>query len=401
MRVLRILAPMAVLLAAVWGADPAAAQASGGTHVMVSPEPGTPVVALDVLVATNNEGDAGLGYLAARSVVYPLRPTLDSLGARLAVRAEKDALGFRLVVAPDAWEEASRALLVALFRDPVERVAMEAERERIRLDLVGREANPADALRRETDRAVYGPRHPWSQPPAGSAETMAGLSFDEVDRYLRRNLIPGQAVVGLVGPVDAAAATGHLSAFFEGAAAPVTEAEPARPRKGELRKEYDAITTWLSATWLFDRNADLPAVRMVAAIVADALAFGPSQRSVYDVQTEIKQHGGGGELQLRIVVPPEEAERWEGIIRSQVARLADEPLSHFEFADRFRQFRGQRLLELGAPEARAERIARALLLGERSLSEPAADLAALTPERLQKAARALDGPVVVVLGPFF
>jgi predicted Zn-dependent peptidase len=139
----------------------AAAGALGAQeHVVVRAEPGTPVVAVEVLVAAGPAEEtaeqAGLAYLTARVATAPIRPILDSLGARLTVQAHKDALGFTLTAAPEAWQEATRTLLVALFRDPADSLAMVRERAALRAELIGREASPADALAREVDAAVFG-----------------------------------------------------------------------------------------------------------------------------------------------------------------------------------------------------------------------------------------------------
>ncbi len=94
-------------------------RAAAQERVFVRPEPGTPLVAVQVLVgvgpADEAAAQAGISYLAARSVVEPSRATFDSLGAHLDVDQQKDAIAFTLTAAPDAWEEATRVLMVALF----------------------------------------------------------------------------------------------------------------------------------------------------------------------------------------------------------------------------------------------------------------------------------------------
>ena len=85
MRIRHLLA----LLAAALLARPAAAQ----ERVLVRPEPGTPVVATEVLIAVGPadeaEGKEGITYLTARSVTAPILPVLDSLAAHLEVEQQK------------------------------------------------------------------------------------------------------------------------------------------------------------------------------------------------------------------------------------------------------------------------------------------------------------------------
>ncbi len=110
------------------------------------------------------------------------------------------------------------------------------------------------------------------------------------------------------------------------------------------------------------------------------------------------RHRGGGELRLQLVVPPREVEEWGRRMAEAVAAYARAPLEEREFAERLRRYRGERLLELDSPEARARLLARRLFLGDEAAA--LTDLDALTPERLQRAARSLGAPVLVFLGPF-
>jgi zinc protease len=388
---------LAGLLAAAGGARTAAAQ----TRIAVLPEPGTPVVATEVLVAagTADEDDAkaGLAYLAARAIVEPVRASLDSLGARLDVRDEKEALAFSLVAAPDAWPEASRILLVALLRDPVDSLAVVRERRAIRQELAGRAANPGDALTREIDLALYGPDHPWHRPDAGYSATISQISLFDVDAFLRANLTPARTLVTVVGPVGETAVREHLRAFFGSAPLDIPIVEGASPARRPVRKEYNSITTWVAVNYRFPPAPDLEALRLLADLVAQALSFGPSQRSVYNVRSEVLPRVGESEIRFQLVVPPQEADRWAERVEQIVASLAAEPMQAPLFAERLRHYRGRRLVELNSPEARAREAARTQLLT--GTPSPLIDTEDLTPARLRAAARSLDAPVVVFLGP--
>ncbi len=137
---------------------------------------------------------------------------------------------------------------------------------------------------------------------------------------------------------------------------------------------------------------------MLGSLVLDQVGFGPSRRSVYDQNAEVVRHAGGGELRIHLVVPPREAEAWGTRIREALAGYAAAPVSEAAFTERARRFRGRRLLELDSPEARADALARGALVGERG--DPLAAVLRVTAERLHAAARSLDAPVMVYLGPF-
>ena len=79
--------------------------------------------------------------------------------------------------------------------------------------------------------------------------------------------------------------------------------------------------------------------------------------------------------------------------------MSGEALGASQFADRLRRFRGERMLELESPEARARALAREALISGGTTGR-LADVDGLTAARLHQAARSLGDPVIVFLGPF-
>jgi predicted Zn-dependent peptidase len=379
-------------------AAPAAAQ----DRVIVRAEPGTPVVAAEVLIAVGPadeaEGKEGITYLTARAVTAPILPVLDSLTAQLTVQQHKDAVSFTVIAAPDNWQEATRTLLVALFRDPVDSVATVRQRTATVAELTAREASPADALARRVDAAVFGEEHPWGRPAVGTARSVGRIAVREVDAFLRSAFTADRALVAIVGPVDRGAAQA-LQAFMDPGPVRRTEFDPFEPVGEPVREQYQAITAWVAAVYPFGEDADEEALRMLARLAVDRVSFGPLRPQVYDSRAEVVRHAGGGELRLEMVVPPREAEDWAERLAAAVAAYADEALSEPMFAERLRRYRGERLLELESPEARARALARQALVGGRAGTR-LADLDGLTAARLHQAARSLADPVIVLMGPF-
>jgi predicted Zn-dependent peptidase len=389
-----VLGAAALLLAGL----PLAAQ----ERIAVFPESGTTVVAAEILVAAGSlfepEDRAGIGYLSARTIVRPIRPALDSLGVSVHVSSHKDAIGISVVAPPDVWEEATRLILVALFRDPADSRAFLVEREAIRRELVGREASPADALRRTADSVFFGLRHPYGRPSVGTAATLGGLELEDVDDFLRAEITPGRAVIAVVGPVDPASARSHLRPYIQSPRDLERRYRAPRPLLSPTRRAYNSITTWLVAIYPLEPDADLEAVRLLGTLAGESLSFGPLRRSVYNVHAEVIPRIGGGELRLQVVVPPGEADRWMGEVRNAVERFARSDPEPAEFEAQLRRHRGSRLLELAYPETRAAQAARRLLIsGEIAPAQP--ELEPLTPQRLRAAARSLGIPSVVYLGP--
>ena len=389
----------ALVFAALLLGSPVAAQ----ERLVIRAEPGTPVVATEVLIAAGPadepEGKPGLANLAARTVVAPIVSRLDSLGARLDIAARKDALTFTLTASPDVWERASSILLVALFRDPPESRWMVLQQRAIAAELEGREANPADAALRTTDEAVFGKDHPWGRSTVGSVESVRKLTMADVDEFLRSYVTSRRAVVAVVGPVEVTTARTHLLGFLDPSTPlPPQEWAPPTPAESIVRADYNSITTWVSVSYPIPVNADVEALEFLARLAMDELSFSPARRSVYDVSSEVTPRRRGGELRFQVVAPPEEAETWASRVRRLVEEDAGQTMIPGVFQIRLRRFRGERLHSLASPEDRARELARQLLVTGRTRTL-GTDLDAMTLERVHAAVRSLGAPTVVLLGP--
>lgn len=388
-----------VLLLLLDLARPAAAQ----DRIVVRPEPGTSVVAVELLLAVGAADEPpeqnGVAYVSARSTIAPARAALDSLGARLDLRAERDALAFTLIAAPDAWQEATRVLLTALFRDPLDGSAVARELAALRREREAAGVSPAEIATLTADSALFGAEHPWAQPREGSAVALAQLTAEDVDTFVRQKFTPDRATVAVAGPVVEADARAFLRARLD--AAPLPLSPPPAPQPADtvpVQREFGTITAWVVVSYPFGARADVDALRLLASIVQDRFAFGPSRRAVYDVAGEVTRWAGGGEVRFTLVVPPGEAERWGAELRASVAALAASPLPGVVARDRIRRYRGERLYALSTPEARAAEMARTLLrTGARITTfEPGAGLNA---QRLQAATAALAPPVTAYVAP--
>jgi predicted Zn-dependent peptidase len=378
---------------------PVAAEAQ--ERIAVVTESGTPMVAMEVLLAVGPMDEeperAGITHLAARALIAPLQETMDEIGATVAMQSYKDAVGFSVLAAPDAWEEASRRLLVALFRDPVDSLFVERVRRAVQAELAGRASNPADVLAAEVDLGFWGQGHPWGRPTVGTTETVAGIRFADVDAFLRQNFTPRRAVLAVVGPVARESAIEHLGQFLGNGPPARPQAQAGMPEDLVLRREYNSITTWISASYRFGQDADLEALRLLTHLATEAMSFGPRRPSIYNARGEIFARPGEGEIRFQIVVPPGQAEEWARQMQDPVAQFAARPLLPDIFAQSIRTYRGTRLLALNSPEARARELARQLFLTGTVSSLIEFDQ--LTPARLHAAAQSLESPIVLILGP--
>jgi predicted Zn-dependent peptidase len=394
--------PGAPLLAALFLAVTLPGTATAQERIVVLTEPGTPVVATHFLLSVGpvdeGEDQHGLAYLSARAVLAPIQAALDSLGAALTLTPHKDALSFSVTAAPDAWEEATRRVAVALFREPAGGEVVVGERRAIVAELRGRGANPADAATYEMDRAFFGLGHPWARPTVGTPQSVGRLTYEEVDAFLRANFTADRVVTAVAGPVDAGDAIAHLRPLLGATLPAPIEMVPFRSSRLPVRRDYDAITTWVVASYRFPERGDQEALRFVAYLAAEVLGFGPERRSVYNFSAEVVPRVGAGEIRFQVVVPPEEAPRWAELIVEAIEGLETGPMIDDVFAAHLRRYRGERLMRLISPEDRAGEAARQLLV-EGRLTGLVPDLDEMTQERVRLAARSLEDPAIVLLGP--
>ncbi len=371
-------------------------------RIVVLTESGTPVVATEILLAVGpiDEGAAraGVAHLAGRAILARLRPALDSLGVDASVQAEKDALSFSIIAAPDAWEDAMRLTMQAVFGEAPPASFVEAERRAVVNELVGRLANPADAATREQDAAFFGPLHPWGRSTVGTPESVGRLTPSHVSAFMRETFVPDRAFVAVVGPLDESTVLEFLQSFFAGARTATVEVVPPEPEVLPVRREYDSITSWVSASYAFAETVDEEAIRFVVFLTADALSYSPAQRSVYNIWREVVPRVGGGEARIQVAVPPEEVDEWAARLRNYVVALRTTTMIDDVFEANLRRFHGERIMSLISPEARAHAAARQLLVrGQASSFMPAGE--EMTQERMQAAAAALGPPTLVILGP--
>jgi predicted Zn-dependent peptidase len=371
-------------------------------RIAVLTEPGTPVVALDLLIGVGPMDEdatrSGVAHLAARSILAQAQPRLDSLGVRTALRVEKDALSFGLTASPDVWEDAAFILVETVLRETPDSALVLRVRRSIVDELRGRTANPADAATRELDRLFFGADHPWGRPTVGTAESVTRLTVGNVRDFLRENFTPDRVTAAVVGPIEEVEARAHLRALLGTTFPAPVEVLPYTPAGRPVRREYNAVTTWVAASYRVPETADRDALRFITFLATEALSPSPTQRSVYDATGVFEPRVGGGEIRLQVVVPPEEAPHWVDRIEEAVTDLASLDLMNVEFDGHLRRYRGDRLMRFVSPEERAHEFARQLYVDGR-VTGIASEAGGLTQERVRAAARALGPPTILLLGP--
>jgi predicted Zn-dependent peptidase len=379
------------------------AELAAQTRFVVVEEPEGTAVGVAVIInagsAWEMRSEAGLTYLAARSVLEGLRAELDALGGRTAVECDPVGMRFTLSVPAATWESAAEYYLGAIFDARIEADAVERARRAILAEAALAEESLSTAIRTALAQAEFGESDRWGRPGCGNSASIAALSAEEARRLAETRFTPYRATAAVAGPVDQVAARALLSRYLPDSELPVLVAAPAGAPSGQTRTiEQNAVTAWVGIAFSFPRAADLEALRLLAYQITREVTPAPTRPEIYDATVEISQHGGGGTLVVYLVTAPTHAREWIDRVRRIARHAAEAELPEPAFDALHRRFTGARLLELDSPENRARDSALQLFF-EHAYTPPAQRIAALTPAALRDAAALLGEPAVALLGP--
>ncbi len=403
-------APGLLAAATACASGPPRAPGSGveAPEVVVLAEAGATAVAVALVVAGSGwegGGTSGVTLLAARSLLEEVGPELEALGATAGVTCGRWAFVFTLVAPEETWSSAAAALTRVLSRPEPSPAAVARARSSLSASLVLDRASPAWQSRLAAGRALYAPdggETAWARPACGVVETLPLFDARAI-RAAATRFIPVRtvAVVGAVeGAPDSVAASLFPNAAPAGrgepvAAAPLPGPGPSAP--GRVYAERNTITAWVSVAWPFGPDADPEAIRVVGALLEDAVGPDLSRPGVLHVSKEVRVHGDGGALVVTAVVAPERAGSVAATLESVAAAVAREGAHPAVLERVVRRHRGDRLRELARPEARAARVALALAAGRSVALWP--DEGSFTAAGVRAAARALGAPARAVVGP--
>ncbi|MDX1674034.1 MAG: hypothetical protein R3314_04435 [Longimicrobiales bacterium] len=378
---------------------PAPPAPSSPARVAVVEDPEATALALGVVVPGSVwelPGTEGLTILAAMTVLETVRPALDSLGARAAVTCAPATFSFTLVAARDVWRPALTAFLDGLFRPAPTPAALARARTRLEASLRLDRASPAWQARLAVRRALYADSlsSGWVGPACGVPEALALLDTADVRAGAYR-FASRLAHVAAITPVEGASVEALLRDRLPAGPRPVIP----RPRTVEAGRRdvpRNTVTAWVSVAFPFGPDAEIEAVRLLGAVLEDAIAPGVVRPESFAAEHEVERHGAGGTLVIRAVTAPSAAAAYAERIEALATRYAVVGVPAATLDRVARRHRGLRLRQLAAPEARAAGMALQLALGGRPDPWPSLDL---TGDQVRAAAGALGVPARSVVGP--
>jgi predicted Zn-dependent peptidase len=343
--------------------------------------------------------EAGLTYLAARSMIAELRPGLARLGGSASAECDPTGIRFTLILPVASWKAGASLFLEMIFDGKVTDSSVEEARGQILRESALTEKALSTEIRTALARARFGDADRWARPACGTAETIASLSATDARRLSETRFTPFRATAALVGPVDEAEARSLLNQYLLDSELPVLVPAPARgSAEKDRRIEHNTVTAWVGIAFPFPRGTDLEALRLLAFRILREVRPTPEQPEIYDATVEISQDGAGGALVVYLVTAPTQARAWISRVESIIREMAEAELGEALFEALCRRYTGERLLELARPEDRAREAALQLFF-EASFTHPDQRIRALTPLSLRESAAVLMAPAVAILGP--
>lgn len=296
------------------------------------------------------------------------------------------------------------------------------ELERARQDLLdGRELldDDPEAVAWERAWSRLFPRHPWGRPEGGTRGSIARLSVGRLQAIHRRAICGQNLCVAVVGDVDPREVEARIRSGLGGlrAGAPVPlqpPTTPPRPGRSWSTVEREDAPAQVVLGWraLGRESPDWSAALVLDAVLGGSTGAGgrlfqsvrEERGLAYDVGTSLDGGLGGGAFFCTAAVDPERAADAVAVMRAEVQRIVQEPVSEEEL-DRVRQG-----LVAGAATSAQRALARAdqlaageLYLGDgpgwrARLREPLAVTAAQV-QALAQRLLADDAGIEVCVGP--
>jgi predicted Zn-dependent peptidase len=296
---------------------------------------------------------------------------------------------------------------------------IEAEREVILDEIAMHDDDPDDVVHNLFTAQAWG-ESPLGRPIAGTAESIAALTREQVRRYHRRHYRPESMVVAAAGNLDHTSVVRNVRAAFDqggflaGTAEPVPAPATRRPRRvsaGTVRavRSLEQVSVVLGVQGL-TRSDDS---RFALGVLNAALGGGTSSRLfqevrerrglAYSVYSFSHHHADAGLVGVSVACLPGKLDAVLGTVREELARVAREGLTADELVRGQGQLRGGLVLGLEDTGSRMSRIGKAELVHDELLGidEVLGRIEAVTlPEVNALAARLFTQPeILAIVGP--
>ncbi len=175
-------------------------------EVVVVPDSGGRMVATAIRFPAGSAedpiGSEGTAFLLGRVLEGEGEGRLAPFGARLSVEVRPEEFMVSMTVRPDRWREAMGELVGLLHEGDLPDAELGGLKDAVLEQLQFEEGAPVRGFERERAALLRGSDHRAARSPQGTRSTVVSLGRDELASFRADHLVPGQARVAVVGPVD-------------------------------------------------------------------------------------------------------------------------------------------------------------------------------------------------------
>jgi zinc protease len=230
-----------------------------GMQVIIVLHHEQPAVSMRLLVRAGSvqdlPGKAGVANLAASLLdqgtttksAEQIADQIDFIGGALGAGSGSDLSFVNVIVMKDSVD-VGMDLLADVARNPAfAPQEIERQKQQVISNLRVSQGDPDYIASVLFDRLVYG-FHPYGLPNSGTPETLAAITRDDLQAYHRRNFVPNNMILAIVGDITSkeafAAAERVFGGWPRGEIPPLTIADPPQPtRRIVIVDKPDAVQT--------------------------------------------------------------------------------------------------------------------------------------------------------------
>ena len=173
----------------------------------------------------------------ARRTPAELEETIGLLGASITITADKEQLQLSAITLERKLEETVALVEEILLEPRWDEVEFERLRRETEAGIISAEGSPGAVSSHAFYRVLYGAEHPYGIPLAGTRESVAAISLDDLKAWHAANMTPAGARLQVAGAVEGdriAMAFSSLADKWQGEILRQPEHEMASPPAGQV-----------------------------------------------------------------------------------------------------------------------------------------------------------------------
>ncbi|HYB43997.1 MAG TPA: pitrilysin family protein [Candidatus Methylomirabilis sp.] len=324
-----------------------------GLTLLVRENPVAPVVAVSLQVKMGTRWEtresAGISNLVQLMLVRgtttlngnQIVEAADRMGGTIDARGDADTSEISATALARYWSEILDLVADVALHPTIPEGTFRAVRDFLIRQVRNRGDRPFEvAMDTLTDR-IFSP-HPYAWDPIGLRESLERIDRNALIQHDRRHYVPAGIAIAVSGRVSAAEVQAKVERLFSGMSggSPPVAAPPEPPPPAASR---DALAVpGAQAQIMMGRlgptftDADFPAVKVLSSILGGGMAgrlfsrLRDKQALAYTTATQCPWRVDKGYLLALLGTAPENVERAQAALASELARIQQEPVSEEE-----------------------------------------------------------------------